>query len=82
MASNGVDASDEEIKAHIEKQVATRVVNSPIYAFLFSDCLRITECSKGVVRARILLEHRHMNSGGGISPLGSESELHNADVNC
>ncbi|KAF2101963.1 Thioesterase/thiol ester dehydrase-isomerase [Rhizodiscina lignyota] len=65
-SNNSIVASDEEIKSHIENQVATRVAKSPIYAFLFTDCLRITECSKGLVRARITLEHRHMNSGGGI----------------
>lgn len=67
MGSQAVEASNEDIKAHIEAQVANRVIKSPIYAFLFADCLRITECSKGLVRARILLEHRHMNSGGGNS---------------
>lgn len=60
MSTENGESSDENIKAHIEKQVATRVLASPIYAFLFKDCLRITECAKGLVRARISLEHRHV----------------------
>lgn len=60
MSFENGEVTNEQIKVHIEKQVANRVLKSPIYAFLFQDCLRITECSKGLVRARILLEQRHV----------------------
>jgi hypothetical protein len=65
MSTEVLEPSNEEIKKHIERQVETRVARSPIYNFLFKDCLHVTECSKGLVRARVVLEHRHVNSGGG-----------------
>ena len=51
--------------AHIQKLVASKLPNSPIYAFLLTP-VRIVGASKGHVVARLPLSKNHMNSGGSL----------------
>ena len=52
-------------QAHVENLVATKLPNSPIYAFLLSS-VQIKSASKGHVSARLPLSKNHMNSGGSL----------------
>lgn len=47
---------------HIEKQIATRIPGSPIYAFLLKG-VSIRSASRGCMVARLPLTQDHMNSG-------------------
>ncbi|KAL6703638.1 hypothetical protein ACN47E_009498 [Coniothyrium glycines] len=61
-----VDAvHDPEILKHVEKFWQARKPSSPIYEFLLND-IKLTYASKGLVRARLLLEKNHVNTHGGI----------------
>ncbi|KAI1503504.1 Thioesterase/thiol ester dehydrase-isomerase [Biscogniauxia marginata] len=57
--------SDAVIKMHLEHLIATRLPNSPIYAFLLSG-VRVTSATRGIFRARLRLTGNHINSSGGI----------------
>ncbi|KAF4311590.1 Phenylacetic acid degradation-related protein [Botryosphaeria dothidea] len=58
-------ATDEEIKAHVERCWAHIKPISAIYGFLLAD-IEITHASQGLVRARLPLTKNQVNSKGGI----------------
>ncbi|RMZ69551.1 thioesterase superfamily [Pyrenophora seminiperda CCB06] len=59
------DTNDPEILAFVEQYWQDRKPSSPIYQFLLED-IKLTQATKGLVRAHLPLTKNHVNTHGSI----------------